>query len=72
MWQEFLYSADAQNMWLKGGANPVLQEAMVAAGTINQEYLDALPSSETPVVQTSEQIEKAAALLQTEWPKVIG
>ena len=72
LWQEFLYSADAQNMWLKGGANPVLQEAMVKAGTINQEYLDALPSSETPVVQTSAQIEKAAALLQTEWPKVIG
>ncbi|MEP6980475.1 MAG: ABC transporter substrate-binding protein [Nakamurella sp.] len=72
LWQEFLYTPDAQNLWLKGGANPVLQEAMVKAGTINKEYLDALPSSETPVVQTAAQIEKAAALLQTEWPKVIG
>lgn len=72
LWQEFLYSADAQNLWLKGGANPVLQDAMVKAGTINQEYLDALPSSETPVVQTADQIKKASDLLATEWPKVIG
>ncbi|WP_205843921.1 ABC transporter substrate-binding protein [Nakamurella deserti] len=72
LWQEFLYSADAQNMWLKGGANPVLQEAMVEAGTINQEYLDALPSSETPVVQTADQIAKATELIAAGWPKING
>ena len=45
---------------------------MTADGSINKEYLAALPSSETPAVQTSAQIESSAALLQTEWPKVIG
>ena len=32
LWQEFLYSDEGQNLWLKGGARPVREEAMVKAG----------------------------------------
>ncbi|TPX01014.1 extracellular solute-binding protein, partial [Schumannella luteola] len=35
LWQEFLYSDEAQNLWLKGGARPARMEAMIAAGTID-------------------------------------
>ena len=67
LWEEFLYSAEAQNLWLKGGANPVLQEKMVADGTINQEYLDVLGSSAAPAVQTADQVTKAQDYLKANW-----
>ena len=37
LWQEFLYSDEGQNLWLKGGARPVRAEAMAEEGTIDQE-----------------------------------
>ena len=37
LWQEFLYSDEGQNLWLKGGARPVRADAMVKAGTDRQE-----------------------------------
>lgn len=72
LWQEFLFSPEAQNLWLKGGANPVLQAAMIEAGTIDKAALDALPSDEPPVVQTPDQIKAAAAYLKENWTKVTG
>ena len=35
LWQEFLYSDEGQNLWLKGGARPVRADAMAEAGTID-------------------------------------
>ena len=37
LWEEFLFSPEAQNIWLKGFARPVLQEKMIADGTIDQD-----------------------------------
>ena len=70
LWEEFLYTPEAQNFWLKGGANPVLQVAMTKAGTINKTYLAALPTTQAPVVQTADQIKAGAAYLATNWPKI--
>ena len=72
LWQEFLFTPEAQNLWLKGGANPVLQEAMIADGTINQEYLDVLGSSAVPAVQSAEQVTKAQDYLKANWASVTG
>jgi putative spermidine/putrescine transport system substrate-binding protein len=73
LWQEFLYSDEGQNLWLKGGARPVRAEAMAEAGTIDQELYDALPPVEgDPVVPTVEQTEKAAEYLNENWAKVVG
>ena len=73
LWQEFLYSDEGQNLWLKGGARPVRAEAMAEAGTIDQELYDALPEVPgTPVIPTNEQTEKAAAYLAENWSKVIS
>ena len=44
LWEEFLYSAQGQNIWLKGGARPVELGAMVKAGTANKAALKALPA----------------------------
>ena len=35
LWQEFLYSDEGQNLWLKGGARPVRFDAMKTAGTLD-------------------------------------
>ena len=73
LWQEFLYSDDGQNLWLKGGARPVRAQAMADAGTIDQGLYDALPEvSGDPVIPTNAQTEKAAAYLSENWAKVVG
>lgn len=73
LWQEFLYTPEVQNLWLKGGARPALADAMAEAGTIDQELFDALP--ETPdetVVPTEEQSTNAGTLLGEKWASAVG
>ena len=73
LWQEYLYSDEGQNLWLKGGARPVREEAMVAAGTIDKTAFGALPKAEgTPVFLTTAQSDKAKAYLTANWAKAIG
>ena len=55
LWQEFLYSDEVQNLWLKGGARPVRMEAMIEAGTIDQALADALPAAPDETVVPTEQ-----------------
>jgi putative spermidine/putrescine transport system substrate-binding protein len=43
LWEEYLYSDEGQNLWLKGGARPVRQAAMTKAGTIDAAAAAALP-----------------------------
>jgi putative spermidine/putrescine transport system substrate-binding protein len=73
LWQEYLYSDAGQNLWLQGGARPVREAAMVAAGTIDKAAYAALPHVVgTPVFLTKAQSEKAAAYLTANWAKAIG
>lgn len=72
LWQEFLYSDEVQNLWLKGGARPVRMEAMLAAGTLDAELAAALPAApEDTVVPTQAQSEAAGALLGKEWAAAV-
>jgi ABC-type Fe3+ transport system substrate-binding protein len=43
LWEEFLYSDEGQNIWLKGLSRPVRLDAMTDAGTVDKEALAALP-----------------------------
>jgi putative spermidine/putrescine transport system substrate-binding protein len=43
LWQEFLYSDQGQNIWLKGGARPIRLDAMIKKGTANKASIKALP-----------------------------
>jgi putative spermidine/putrescine transport system substrate-binding protein len=73
LWEEFLYSDQGQNLWLKGGARPVRADAMVKAGTIDQTSYAALPKAEgTPVFQTDAQTTKAKDYLAKNWAKAMG
>jgi putative spermidine/putrescine transport system substrate-binding protein len=68
LWEEYLYSADGQNTWLKGYAVPVLFDKMKADNTIDQTALANLPTvSGTPVVLTPDQLTAGQDYLKTNW-----
>jgi putative spermidine/putrescine transport system substrate-binding protein len=71
LWEEFLYSADAQNMYMAGGAQPMLYEAMKKAGTLDTEAEKVLPKTSSPVVQLTPDQQKAASdFLNANWSKI--
>ena len=73
LWQEFLFSPEAQNLFIKGGAYPVTIDAMTEAGTVDQDALDAVGALDGELVTpTIEQSEGAAAVLAEKWAAAIG
>ncbi len=72
LFQEFLYSDQGQNLWLKGGARPVRADAMKTAGTIDASLFAALPpTSGTPVFLTDAQTTAAKNYLAANWAKSV-
>jgi putative spermidine/putrescine transport system substrate-binding protein len=68
LWQEYLYSPDGQNAWLRGAAHPVLEQKMIADGTIDQAALDKLgKTDQAPVVLTQEQLKAGQDYLTNNW-----
>ena len=73
LWQEYLFSAEAQNLWLAGGARPVLFDALEADGTLDAAAAGSLPEvSGTPQTPTIEQAEKANAVLAQSWESTVS
>jgi len=72
LWMEFLYSPEVQNLWLKGGARPVMEQAMVDAGEIDEALYAALPEAPADtVVPSAEQSDAAATLLGELWATAV-
>src|SRR5918996_314846 len=72
LWQEFLYSDEGQNIWLQGFARPVRIDAMIEAGTVDQEAVANLPEIKgEPTFPTQEQIEKAQQYLLENWEQAV-
>lgn len=73
LWEEYLYSDEGQNLWLKGGARPVRQAAMEKAGTLDKASAAALPPvSGTPVFPTPDQLAAAGTYLSSHWAQAIS
>ncbi|MFE7094057.1 ABC transporter substrate-binding protein [Streptomyces erythrochromogenes] len=73
LWQEWLYSAEGQNLWLKGYARPVLMSAMEGAGTLDKAAAAKLPQvSGTPTFPTEAQQTKAKGVLAQSWGKAVA
>ena len=73
LWEEYLYSVEGQNLWLKGGARPVEMAAMTTAGTIDATAAAALPQvAGTPVFLSPAQATAAGAFLSANWAKAIS
>ncbi|WUT26742.1 extracellular solute-binding protein [Streptomyces sp. NBC_00691] len=73
LWMEFLYSAEGQNLWLKGYARPVLLPAMTADGTADKTFVAKLPAvTGTPAFPASAELDKAKATLAEKWDKAVS
>jgi putative spermidine/putrescine transport system substrate-binding protein len=72
LWEEFLYTAQGQNLWLKGLARPVEMSAMQTAGTIDKTAAAALPPvSGKPTILTEAQATAASQYVQAHWASAI-
>ncbi|MGW3107183.1 ABC transporter substrate-binding protein [Streptomyces sp. NPDC001100] len=73
LWQEYLYSAEGQNLWLKGYARPVLMSSMESAGTLDKTAAAKLPKvSGTPSFPTEAQQAKAKTVIASGWAKAVS
>jgi putative spermidine/putrescine transport system substrate-binding protein len=68
LWQEFLYSDEGQNLWLKGGSRPVRLPAMEQDGTADAAAVKALPQVQgEPQYPTEAQTSAAQKTLAEQW-----
>ncbi|MDH2429708.1 ABC transporter substrate-binding protein [Sphaerisporangium sp. TRM90804] len=73
LWQEFLYSPEGQNLYLKGYARAVLLPAMQADGTADAALVEKLPKVEgTPEFASDAQVNKAKEVLATGWGAAVS
>jgi putative spermidine/putrescine transport system substrate-binding protein len=73
LWEEYLYSDEGQNLWLKGLARPVRMQAMITSGTVDKTAAAALPPvSGTPVFLSAAQATAASAYLGSHWAAAIS
>ncbi|MEV0176252.1 extracellular solute-binding protein [Streptomyces sp. NPDC050803] len=73
LWEEYLYSAEGQNLWLKGFARPALMPAMQQAGTLDKAAAAKLPEvAGTPSFPTGAQQNKAKTVLGQGWAGAVA
>jgi putative spermidine/putrescine transport system substrate-binding protein len=73
LWEEYLYSAEGQNLWLQGYARPVEMTAMKTAGTLDETAAAKLPQvTGTPTFPTDAQQTKAKDVLSQGWGKAVS
>ena len=75
LWEEYLYSDEGQNEWLKGYCYPIRFDAMKTAGTLDADALTKLPDASGAIFPSLDQLDKAAAAIAdpaTGWNTVVG
>ncbi len=75
LWMEHLYSDEGQVGWLKGYCHPIRFNAMVKAGKVPQDLIDALPpaaSYEKAYFPTLEEVDANKAAVTAGWDSVVG
>jgi len=75
LWEEYLYSAEGQNLFLGGSTRPIEMSAMTTAGTIDKTLAAALPTvpgSTGLSLPTSAQVTTAGNVVAQQWPSVTG
>jgi len=75
LWMEHLYSDEGQLGWLKGYCHPARFNAMVKAGKVPQDLIDALPpaaSYEKAYFPTLEEVDANKAAVTGAWDSVVG
>ena len=74
LWEEYLYSATGQNLWLQGEARPIELPSMVKSGSVDEAAYKALPAAPSGPLTfpTEAQITQAEATVAQGWTSAIG
>jgi putative spermidine/putrescine transport system substrate-binding protein len=73
LWQEYIASPEAQNLYLQAGAFPATLSAMEQSGKVDQDALDAAGGAPKDYVElTDAQVADAAKVLKAEWSSTMG
>jgi putative spermidine/putrescine transport system substrate-binding protein len=75
LWEEFLYSAEGQNLFLAGSTRPIELPALVANGTVDKSAyaaLPAVPGNGALDLPTAAQNTAAENTVAQQWPSVAG
>ena len=72
LWQEFLYSDEGQNIWLKGYCHPIRYENLVATNAVPADQLAKLPDVAGAVFPSLDQLNAAKKLITENWDAVVG
>ncbi|HKW71035.1 MAG TPA: ABC transporter substrate-binding protein [Candidatus Dormibacteraeota bacterium] len=73
LWEEYLYSDEGQNLWLKGLARPVRQAAMTKSGKVDAAAAAALPAvNGTPRFLSPDQATAAKNYVVAHWDAAIA
>jgi putative spermidine/putrescine transport system substrate-binding protein len=72
LWQEFLYSDEGQNIWLKGYCHPIRYENLVETNAVPPDQLAKLPDVEGAVFPTLDQLNAATKLITEGWDAQVG
>jgi len=73
LWEEYLYSAAGQNLWLQGEARPIEMSALESAGTIDKSAeaaLPVVPGNGLLQLPTSAETTTANNVVAQQWPSV--
>jgi putative spermidine/putrescine transport system substrate-binding protein len=75
LWQEFLFSDDGQQIWMKGYCVPSRFSDMAGRGVIAQDLLDRMPAPEVmdaAIFPTVEQLDGMRERVAADWDSVVG
>jgi putative spermidine/putrescine transport system substrate-binding protein len=72
LWEEFLYSDEGQNMWLRGYCHPIRYPDLVANNKVPADQLAKLPDVTGTVFPTLAQLDAARTLITEQWDSVVG
>ena len=72
LWEEFLFSDEGQNIWLKGYCHPIRYEDLVANNKVPAEQLAKLPDVQGAVFPSLDQLNVATKAITETWDAVVG
>ena len=72
LWEEFLYSDEGQNIWLKGYCHPIRYEDLTKNNKVPKEQLDKLPDVAGAVFPSLDQLKAATDLITKNWDSAVG
>ncbi|GAA1912424.1 extracellular solute-binding protein [Streptantibioticus ferralitis] len=73
LWEEYLYSAEGQNLFLKGYARPALMDSMEVDGSLDAVAAGKLPAvTGSPAFPTEDQLDTAKKTVIAKWAQTVS